>query len=105
MASTSNVKDTIDEICKGKANLKCSAKDLDRLDQELAVMENKYDANNCSIVVDHLFEKAGKELSSEGKEVLEGLRQMVGVAETSLYKPHSEYMDCFFFPSENNKNL
>jgi len=53
--------------------------------------------------MDHLFTVAmGKMQSDQDKEVLKGLRQMVGELESAYYRPQPRYQDAFFFPNMAN---
>lgn len=58
----------------------------------MSKMNLKYDMKNCVSTMDQLFSVANDKMESEhDKNVLKGLRQMVGELETAYYRPHPKY--------------
>lgn len=69
----------------------------------MSKLTEKYEMDHCVSTMDHLFTVAmGKMQDDKDKEVLKGLRQMVGELESAYYRPQPKYQDAFFFPNMAN---
>ena len=84
-------------------DLKQTEADLQDLGRNLSKMNQKYEMKHCVSTMDQLFSVANDKMESEkDKEILKGLRQMVGELEHAYYRPQPKYQDAFFFPNMAN---
>tara|TARA_B110000285_G_C14980789_1_gene541250 strand:- start:206 stop:991 length:786 start_codon:yes stop_codon:yes gene_type:complete len=84
-------------------DLKQNEADLQDLSRNLTKMNQKYEMKHCVSTMDQFFSIASEKMESDhDKEVLKGLRQMVGELEHAYYRPQPKYQDAFFFPNMAN---
>jgi len=97
----------ITSICSKNKSLELSESELRQLTELLGKMYGRFEKDNCQATTDHLFSIAREKVSGDdNKQIIDGLRQMIGAVEGSLYQPNPRYQDAFFFPNlENVKKL
>lgn len=82
----------ISDLYKSNKTLKNTEADLNDLSRMVNKMFGKYERENVSETISHLFSIAMEKMESDhDKEVLVGLRQMVKEVETNLYRPNPRF--------------
>jgi phosphatidylserine/phosphatidylglycerophosphate/cardiolipin synthase-like enzyme len=95
--------DQITQLNQSSKDLKQGEADIQDLSRILGRMGERHNQETIHATIDHIFKMAKDKMENDhDKNVLGGLRQMIGQVELDLYRPQPKFQDAFFFPNMAN---